>query len=358
MTTLLAVLLVPLSGNVAGAAWEGKFADDSNCVAVNPRLVLDGQMYPHIAHYDVNNQSLKYIFYDGGNWNSTLIDPGHSRDVSGLALDHNGQAHLAYVRDDGLGYGVKTGGIWNYGLLVSNLNAGESSADLAVDSMGSPHMAYASNLEGGVMYVSYNGSQVVAESLNMAGTKVAVGVDGVGNPAVAFVTIPTAGRTYGHLVCARKVGGNWIIEAIDTGVQVWGAIDLVVDPGSRIHIVYRNWQDGQVRHAMFDGRAWGLQVASPNAGPAGIQRITTDSGGNPHIIFSTVAGDSSVLRYASRDADAGSWLNEDVTTGLDADIAVDPLGRPHVAHGQSAGDRVPKPWPVKNCAVLKYAIRK
>jgi hypothetical protein len=355
---LLAVLSIPLWVGPAPAGWEGKFADDSNCVAVNPRIVLDGVMYPHISHYDVSNQSLKYIFYDGGHWNSILIDPGHSRDVSGLVHDANGLIHLAYTRDDGLGYGVKAGNTWNWGQIVSNLNAGESSTSLAVEPQGTPHLAYAANLDGGVMYLTYVGAQLVAESLNMAGTNVAVGVDSLGNPVIAFLTIPKAGQTYGHPVCARKVAGDWIIDSVDTGVQAYGAIDLTVDSGDRIHIVYRNWQDGELRHAMFDGSAWGLQVASANAGMAGIQRIDTDSKGNPHIVFSTLAGKSSVLRYANRDADGASWLNEDITTGIDADIAVDPLGRPHAAHGQLAGDRVPEPWPTDTCSVLKYTIRR
>ncbi len=356
--TLLAVLLLPLAANVAWAGWEGKFADDSNCVAVNPRIDLDGVMYPHISHYDVSNQSLKYIFYDGGNWNSVLIDPGHSGRVSDLVYDVNGNVHLAYVRDDGLGYGIRASGVWNYGLLVSNLEAGESSTALAVDSMGVPHLAYASNLDGGVMYLTYNGADVVVENLNMAGTNVAIGVDSLGNPAIAFVTLPGRRETYGHLVCFRRVDGEWLSQAVDTGVQVYGAIDMEVDSGGRIHIVYRNWLDSELRHALFDGRNWGLQSVSANAGATGIQRIATDSQGNPHIIYSTAAGESGVLRYANRDSDGASWINEDITTGLDADIVVDPLGRPHAAHGQMAGDRVPEPWPTSTCTVLKYTIRK
>ena len=358
LAVILATVLIPLLIGPASAGWEGKFADDSNCVAVNPRIDLDGVMYPQIAHYDVSNQSLKHVFYDGGNWNSTLIDPGHSQTVSGLIHDINGVVHLAYVRDDGLGYGVFNAGIWSYGQILSNLNGGEASAALAVDYRSAPHMAYAANLPGGVMYLTYSGNRLVAEELGMAGTEVAVGASSAGDPVVAFVTLPGKGREYGHLVCARKVGGSWDLEAIDTGVQVYGGIDLEVDVAGRIHIVYRSYTDGEIRHAFYDGYNWGLQMASGNAGSTGIQRIATDSEGNPHIVFSTVAGQTGVLRYAYRDGDGSSWLNEDITTGIDADITVDPLGRPHIAHGQSAGDRVPPPWPVKNCAVLKYAIRK
>lgn len=358
LALILAVVLTALLAGPAGAWWEGKFADDSNCVAVNPRIDLDGVMYPHIAHYDVNNQSLKHIYYDGGNWNSTLIDPGHSTTISDLVYDANGLDHLVYTRDDGLGYGVSNGGIWSYGQILSNLNGGDASAALAVSPLGTPHIAYAANLPGGVMYLTYSGTNLIAEELNMAGTNVAIGVNSQDEPVLAFVTLPRKGRTYGYLVCARRIGGDWNLQGLDTGVQVYGGIDLEVDSGDRIHIVYRSWTDGEIRHAFFDGQNWGLQEACGNAGTAGIQRIAADSDGNPHIVFSTVAGESSVLRWAHRDADGASWINEDITTGLDADITVDPLGRPHIAHGQAAGDRVPLPWPVKNCAVLKYAIRK
>jgi len=362
MAGLLLAGLVLAVGGPCLAAWEGIFVDFSNCVAIDNSLALGGSMLPHISHFDYSNQALKYVYYDGGAWNTEVVDIGGNGLKSSLGLNSSDQAHISYLQQGSLMYARRSGGTWQIQMVIANAEAPDASTALALDLSGAPHLAYAGGLpldgetvnsaQSGVYYVTQAGSTWSVDPVGITGSSVDLALDPTGNPVISFITAPDRGEEYGRIAVARKGSAGWIVDRFDTGSLVGGETAVAVDPGGRIHVAYRDLPNGTIRYALFDGQNWGLQVASVVGGQEEGVDLAVTALGEPHIAFASPG----MVNYAYP-AGAG-WITEVAAPGTAPALAVDPLGRPHLAYGQAAGDRVPLPWPIQDCQVLKYSLRR
>lgn len=352
---ILAAVLFLLPG-AAQAGWESCFVDSSNCVGVEPKIAVDATIYPHIVHYDVANISLKYSYYDGSAWHHQLLDEGNGSRNADLALDTASRTHLSYTRSDGLAYGIRELGRWTLGVIHLNPGAGTQSTSLALDGLARPHIAYAASgglAGGGISYHRLQGDDWIAEDLGAEGTQVSLALDSISRPYLCYIEPSLDGSPFGRLVLARKPAGEWIFEYPDESAQVKGQTDLAVDGENNVHLIYHDWPAGLVKYARFNGYSWEIHVLSTDGGLTEGLGLTLDRQGRPNVVFNTK---SYSLVYGLLE-EAG-WTFEEVSTHGGADIAIDSIGRPHVAHGQDADGRVPQPWPIGNCEVLKYSVRR
>ena len=348
-----ALFLVP---GRAGAEWVSCFVDSSNCVGVEPKIAVDATIYPHIVHYDVANVSLKYSYYDGSAWHHQLLDQGNASRNADLALDSASRTHLSYTRSDGLAYGLRELGQWSLAVIAPNPGAGEESTSLALDGLGHPQIAYAASgglAGGGVSHHRFDGNVWISQNLGVQGTRVSLALDSIGRPYVCYIEPSEDGSPFGRIVLARKPAGEWIFDYPDEAAQVKGQTDIAVDGENNVHLIYHDWPAGLVKYARFNGYSWEIHVLSTDGGLTEGLGLTLDRQGRPNVVFNTK---SFSLVYGL--LEETGWTFEEVSTHGGADIAIDIIGRPHVAHGQDAEGRVPQPWPIGNCEVLKYSVRR
>ncbi|MCP4230633.1 MAG: T9SS type A sorting domain-containing protein [bacterium] len=86
------------------ARWDGSEWDIStisNDEGSNPSIVLDSSSFPHIAYYKHvfkgkdDTVGLRYVYWDGSNWQYDDIDTGEIRNTS-IQLDSEGYPHISY----------------------------------------------------------------------------------------------------------------------------------------------------------------------------------------------------------------------------------------------------------------------
>jgi hypothetical protein len=99
----------------------------------------------------------------GGTWSYEILGQDISQ-VHGLAVDPNDQPVVAYRKgtNDGLRVARRTGQSWQHELIVADPDHGYS-PDIAVDSLGDPHLVYmaqgAGQYDNPMYYARWNGAQ-------------------------------------------------------------------------------------------------------------------------------------------------------------------------------------------------------
>jgi hypothetical protein len=110
----------------------------------------------------------------------------------------------------------------------------------------------------------------------------------------------------------------------------WGKQPLAVDAAGHPHIAYGS---DFLYYAWHDGTAWRYETVDDD-GPTGRNpSLALDAAGRPHIVYSAGSWPDRVLKYAWYDGSAWHVVLLEHTSSTRAAIAVDPLGRPHVAYG-------------------------
>lgn len=233
---------------------------------------------------------------------------------------------------------------WQYQLVDSRGIAGLGTA-LVLDVAGHPHIGYlvrtptpAGN-EYEVFYAHWDGvrwlTQPVVRLLEVFPGNIHIGIalTSAGEPRLAF-----HGRQSDSLdlLYASPAPIGWQVETVDTAVkteQVKQAVDLVLDAADRPHISYaRGVIDNTLHYATHDGVNWQLEMVDPGPFSVGTHNaIAVDGLGRPHIAYWRDDGED--LHYAVR-VD-GSWQTEivhaDDVEGF-VDIVIDGLNRPHISY--------------------------
>ncbi|MCX7957151.1 MAG: fibronectin type III domain-containing protein, partial [Endomicrobia bacterium] len=131
-------------------------------------------------------------------------------------------------------------------------------------------------------------------------------------------------------------------QVVDT--EGGSGVSLAVDRFGHFHISYYTY--GKLKYAYFDGVKWSTQTVD-NLYPdsSAFTSIAVDANGTPHISYYYYRdlGWNYVwdLKYASRTA-SGQWSKSTVDAegdkGVYSSIAVDALGRPHIAYIDKTND--------------------
>ncbi|MEM6958909.1 MAG: hypothetical protein AAF645_24720, partial [Myxococcota bacterium] len=160
-------------------------------------------------------------------------------------------------------------------------------------------------------------------------------LDSMGTPHVAYsVSVPIVGPVGGTEVWFGVLGSTgWALEPVAPVGRTAGcvALDLALGPGDHPHVVFESRVGGAfIVHAEFDAGVWPLTTVANAAGIGDVQ-ADVDPVGDVHALF---LNDDESLQYARRMGDAGSWLETTITPfgALDATMAVDRFGRPHIVY--------------------------
>lgn len=221
-------------------------------------------------------------------------------------------------------------------------------ASLAIDATGGLHVAYFDAAHKGLLY-SFRGRGdkqwfTTAVDYKGAGTYVSLAVDAAGQPHFAYNSFYEDGLHY-----AMWDGKRWHRQNIDPEhTNYFTSIQLDKEGHPRIsYYLYHAPDKSYLLHlkfASFDGKNWTIETVDKRPETGKFNSLAVDSLGRPHIAYSNVsAGD---LMYAAWDGahwnfgDADARRLDNDYEGIGNSIAVDRSDNPHMAYFDSTRNLV------------------
>ncbi len=135
-----------------GSTWTTQSVDSGSNKGCDSSIVIDENDHIYIAYQDRDNSKLKFATNKSGSWLSYSPDassfgnnmyPGYS---TSLAMDEQGQFHIAHYDSDNEDLRYSTGvpnGQWTNTIVDASGNTGKNPS-IAVDAAGDLHIVYAS----------------------------------------------------------------------------------------------------------------------------------------------------------------------------------------------------------------------
>ncbi|MFM7172623.1 MAG: hypothetical protein ACKO4U_06260 [Caldilinea sp.] len=254
----------------------------------------------HVVYLDAAGW-LRYAHQNGTGWQSEAILPLSLETLPslGLAVDPLGTPHIAFRSDtdSGLFYAVRTTSGWQ-STLLSSAAAALCHTGLALDTAGQPHVAYTT--ESGMLHYAH------ATSSGWTDTEIG-GASGSAALALDTQNVP-------HIVAAAQENGlsslfyyvahqdGWRSERIDTPTDIAAQIDVRC-PSLRLandntpHVAYQldltallapGTQTFQVRYAVQQSGSWQVVVGNPPySGKAPSLALAPDQ--RPHILLAAAS---------------------------------------------------------------------
>lgn len=236
---------------------------------ISARIVgdVDGQTIKIELNKNGSTQTIDFSLPQTTPLNSIAATRGTFNDI---AFDRDDRLHLAYAdRDNGaLMYAVRDeDGSWSTPLLIdaaasSDADGGFTYVSLAVNSEGSPAVAYFDGWNGDLLYAEIsprtsNWGVEVIDSRGSTGLYPSLAFGRDDRPAISFYN-----RTESALMLARSTSNGFSISAIDSAGDVGRSSSLVLDPNrtsiTRWTIGYVDTSRADVKYAIegdFDGGA-------------------------------------------------------------------------------------------------------
>lgn len=313
-------------------------ADDY--MATSCSLAFSSTNVPYIC-YAYRNQGVELDYFrldDQEGWQQETVDPGAEYPggfTVSMALDSNDRPHFVYNENNAglLKYSYPYEDVhaaivtepWNYGY-----------SSIAVDSNGNVHVAYCGydGSGSGLKYASYDGESwdiKVADPSEDSGSYLALALDQADQPCISYHDHES--QTF-DLKYACKNGDNWAIQTVPPAGATKGQYpDLELDSQGEPHLVYMIHNDRAIRYASKDGEEWTISdVASFEELPLGnyfrSPSLAVDEEDLLHVCFAS----NDVLTYGS--LSSNEWEFETVSPDLDVvecDLALDRTGQPHTA---------------------------
>jgi len=341
-------------GAISPPTWEIECVEcPKEFASFDRSLQLDADLHPHIAY---GGNHLYYAWQDGTSWHYETVDSAYQvgRSAS-LALDSNGDAHIAYfdLPNGKLKYAHRLNGAWQ---IETVDRAVEGSATLILDSAGGAHIAYSSNDQASppagpttysVKYASRTGSSWDIQTLEQGTSNsnsvvggVSLALDSSNRPHISYALNYLSNDCYYCLKYAVWNGSDWDFQYVEKSAQTSvpisiGGPQLILDPAGAPHILYYHMVDGHppytyyLLYASLVGDGWDVQtIVSGHIGTSSIalEAVT----GIPHIVYQ---GESSLIHtYWNGSAWIAQTVDEesasDITLVLENDL-------PHIAYYMS-----------------------
>lgn len=331
-----------------GSTWAISTVDS---LGQDPSLTLDSNGRPHISYQDLENDDLKYAFWDGSSWIRTTVDSvSYVGYTSSLALDSNDRPHISYSFrwiPFNSKYAVLEGNSWK----ITNVDFnGSMSSSLALDSKGRPHISYSST---SLWYVFWNGTfwkSTIVDSSGNVGEYLSLAMDSKDQPHICYCLYEKSiysDHKNGILKYARFSGANWEFMTIDS-VGLSTDINLVLDSNDRPHITYC---DGNapyhLKYAVLENNSFNSITVDPDIAAGIYSSLAIDCNNRPHIAYyditnSTYYDDTNTLRldtatgilkYARfTGADWEILTVNSQKAGFDMSLVLDGNDQPHISY--------------------------
>ncbi len=206
------------------------------------------------------------------------------------------------------------------------LGYGNGYCPIAIDSNGNAHIAYSSrypNHLSGVMYASWNGSDWKIQTVSSEGDACSLVLDKAGNPHIVYST--------GDLFFASWTGENWSIQEVASGGRYFGVVAL--DSLENPHIAYTNSKT--LYYTSWTGSNWSTQtiVDYPYMTPQ--LSLAFDKNDTPYIYYNgnTPNGYITYVDLKLASFHDGNWNIQDIATaGGYGNMVLDSKGYPHLIY--------------------------
>ena len=336
-------------------AWGGELALDQND---NPHIVYvaKGITNPYL---DI----LMHAYWDGTNWQTEEVDHDDgsyegSISNSAIAIDAGGKIHLSYMVGKfwvqgygGLNYAYLDGSSWitqTIGVVSQDFVVNPSTiTDIAVDSMGYPHISYNEIRDttgddySHLRYAHWNGSSWVyqlVDNSEFTAWDHSITVDSNDHPHIVYNNRMWDGSDHPYLKYVVSGGIGWSFYTIDdTCSELPDKLSIAVSTDAQPHITYicRDTQhEPWIKYANNLSGFWQTTVFERGWDP----NIAVDGSGKAHMAYST---EQNNLAYAI--SEANSWITQTVDTASGAwgsSIALDHLGAPYISYSFGNAVRV------------------
>ncbi len=289
-------------------------------------IAIDSSGNPHIVYtywYIVDDSSatrMNYAVWTGANWTIQTIDPSGGGGT--LMLDSKDRPHVVYTADNSLKYAVLNGNSWN----IQTIDSSESPIfySMALDSNGNPHVAYftyhsaQNNVNGSetedLKYAVWNGSSWNIQTID----RVNVFVD-AGTPSIVLDS-----KNYPHILYDESVvfkyynqytwnnlsfystdnikyaswtGKSWQIQTVVSNSTENGNLVLNSNQQPSFYYIHESFTynpspnynsfktTDTPNYVYWNGHNWLSRTIDTNPFPFGQTFLKLDSSGNPNIYF-------------------------------------------------------------------------
>ena len=259
------------------------------------------------------------------NWRIDSIDQSGPGRSSSLKIDRDGNAHLAYVAEDG-NFTLKYA-FWDHAVkrwFTMNVASGASYCSLALDSKQRPHISYAdygTGIGAKLRYAHWDGSSWKKEVIPLNSEVIAyytsIVLDAEDHASITFYEYrgPRGTDLIDRLRIVTWNGKFWQVRTVDPDGQSGKFNGLAIDSQGHLHIGYANVSamTAGMRYAYWDGKSWMTEIVEGlkenDGGTVGYSAcIALDKADTPHIAYMNTSNRS--LKYAVRRN--GRWQIETV----------------------------------------------
>ena len=267
-----------------------------------------------------------------------------------LAIDPvTGAPHTAFVNSDTLYHAWRSGGGWQVETVATGVYGGTSSTgddvDLRIAPDGRIYVLYVQ--PGSIVFAERGPGGWVPSPLDSPPTYIAFGTLAVspvnGEPIAAWASRPGSGPPF-EVKVARRAGGVWTTQVIDTSSANFWNVAVAVDAADRPRVAWaRPRADNVLSNVLTCALAsgpLGPYVAAPvdslvaRAQSSDLSMALDPTSGEPRIAYlSRSATGQMGVRYAA--LDGGAWQLTAVRSARAVtpppSLAIDPAGDPYVA---------------------------
>jgi hypothetical protein len=359
------ILANPNLMSVDDEVWSIETVDSNGNVGRGTSLAIDLNGYPHICYFDRNNHHLKYVRFNGLEWEEPQIIDTQVAAFNSLALDSNNRPHIAYaVHKDNiifLKYVRWNGSVWEQHIVDTVGNVGWF-VSLALDDYDIPHLSYLEKciVDGwSVYFLKYaywdnNKWQVeFVDDCEVNSYCCSIDIDTENNPHIAYVEEIVGEHGWiieKHLKHAYKNNDEWIKEIVVKGWSVESST-FAIDSNDDLHFCYSyrvepNWErnypnqilDFDLYYAYRNNDDFRIINIDDSIGHLDYISIAIDSNDSPHISYRHKClsdPDQNELKYATIKEDL--WRIELVGSenrecyGRYNSIAIDGEDIPHIS---------------------------
>jgi hypothetical protein len=334
----LLFVLLALTTSAPADEWHFETVDDSHWVGWENAIALDSSGFPHIAYYDVENDSLKYAHWDGSQWWVEVVDDWDGNYMGGISIvvdsaDRPCIAYCAPYDHTALWYARWVGSEWRIELVDSDPEQGVGTGiSLKLDSLDSPHIAYSADsapFRSKLKYARWDGSGWRIETIEDTGNTgcyCSLELDSGDLPHIAYCDMCFEALKY-----ASWDGSAWQIETVESGGSVGRCASLELDSDDRPHIASVETHpndENDLKYAYWDGSQWRFDIVAAGGDHGYCVSMALDSARRPHITY--YDWPSLALKYARWDG--SYWQIENLALiFVYSCLVLDDDDQPHVS---------------------------
>ena len=274
-----------------GMSWDSSVIYDGNDLwDCGPSLAIDQKNHPHIAYYQACNplsDSVKYVYWDDTNWvfawAESIFEMSEQTSLS-LSLDSSDHPHIAYCKWPALYYSFYDGSSWH---TEGPIDGASYQIRLDLDSLNLPHVVYVDQMIFHPTYsyrdsITWNSCGWVEPDTHVYTYRsVSFCLDDNSEPHVAYVGISS---DYDKMKYAK--GAFVGIEELGNTVVSQYDIKVFPNPSQEfIHIEYVLPKKTNVNISIFDVAGRKVKsVTNENQG-SGTYRKSFDVGNIPQGVY-------------------------------------------------------------------------